>query len=139
MSEQGMSGAGGDGAAVEIELEEVAPAAIRASTSSEGTLTRPSLRLGRQLSLKRKKHVNISTAPPEEGAFQRNVVTHRSLPPQRRSGSHVQDVDDAPVQIRRASSFTHMPNRYEQWEDLTVNFGDLRQSSRPLEDRIARR
>lgn len=125
-----------DGTAVEIELEDVP-----ANTSTEGTLTRPSLRLGRQLSLKRKKskHVNISTAPPDEGVFQRNAVTHRSLPPQRRSGSHVQDVDDAPVQIRRASSFTHMPNRYEQWEDLTVNFGDLRQSSRPLEDRIARR
>lgn len=117
-----------EGAAVEIELEEVGPA-------RDGALTRPSLILGRQLSLKKKKHVNIhvSIAPPdEEGAFTRNSATHRSLPLQRRAR------DDSPVKVRRASSVTDLENRYEQWEDLTTNFGDLRQSSRPLEDRVAR-
>lgn len=117
-----------EGAVVEIELDEVG----RASTSDDGALTRPSLRLGRQLSLKKKNRVNIR-APPDEGAFTRNSATHRSLPLQRRS----QGQDESPVQVRRANSVTDLGNRYEQWEDMTVTFGDLRQSSRPLEDRVA--
>lgn len=119
-----------EGAVVEIELDEVG----RASTSDDGAAMRPSLRLGRQLSLKKKKHVNIH-AQPDEGVFTRNSATHRSLPLQRRSQSQ----DESPVQVRRANSVTDLDlgNRYEQWEDMTVTFGDLRQSSRPLEDRVA--
>lgn len=117
-------------AAMEIEMEEVGPA----STNDDGSLMRPSVRLGRELSLKKKKRVNISVAPPDEGVFMRNSPTHRSLPMQRRSEAQ----GDTPVQLRRASSVTDLDNRYEQWEEMTINFGDLRQSSRPLEDRIAR-
>ena len=100
-----------------------------------GLPERPSVRLGRQLSVKRRRVVGVrGTAADgaEEGEtqqFQREAVRYRSL-------QHRPRRSESPVRVRRASSLT-VVNRYEQWEDLTVTFGNLRQSSRRLEDRIA--
>ena len=103
---------------------------------ADDRLMRPSVRLGKQLSV-RKRRVKPLTAvdgpapgPGEERetSFQRSGVTYRSLPPQRRSGA-------GGTRVRRASSLTQGDGN---WEEVTVTFGLIRQSSRRLEDRIAR-
>ena len=94
--------------------------------------TRPSVRLGRELSVKRKRQVGKKTTAADGGGgeepFQREAARYRSLQLRKRK--------ESPVRVRRASSLTGL-NRYDQWEELTVNFGNLQQSSRRLEDRIA--
>ena len=125
----------------EVELDVVTPSSPSRQTEARGAgdsrLTRPSVRLGRQLSLKRKRHIAKQTNGGADGAaadadpFQRDAVRYRSLqlrPKARRS--------DSPPRMRRANSLTEV-NRYEQWEELTVTFGDIKLSSRRLEDRIA--
>ncbi|CAI8052918.1 Transmembrane channel-like protein 7 [Geodia barretti] len=93
-----------------LELVEVAPASPARRAAAEeggGVPTRPSVRLGRELSIKKKRQVvRKTTAADGEGGE-----------------------EQTPFQREAA--------RYEQWEELTVNFGNLRQSSRRLEDRIA--
>ena len=120
------------GAAVGIELQ-TASSSVQ-YYARDGELTRPSVRLGRQLSVKRKRQVTVAPAADGSGGehFQRDAVVYRSLP-------HVKGerTAEGSARMRRASSLTGVDNRYEQWEDLTVNFGDIRQSSRRLEDRIA--
>ena len=99
----------------------------------EGLPPRPSVRLGRQLSMKRKRKVGKAAADGgerEEEPIQRNLPQYRSL-------QHRPKKSESPVRMRRASSLTGV-NRYEQWEELTFTFGNLRRSSRRLEDRIAR-
>jgi hypothetical protein len=126
---------------VSLELVEVAPASpARRAAAEEGDAlpTRPSVRLGRQLSVKKKRQVGrTTTAADGEGGeeqsqhtpFQREAARYRSLQLRPRRS-------ESPVRVRRASSLTGV-NRYEEWEELTVNFGNLRQSSRRLEERIA--
>ena len=125
-----------------LELVEVAPASPARRAAAEeggGVPTRPSVRLGRELSIKKKRQmVRKTTAADGEGGeggeeqtpFQREAARYRSLQLKRPRRS------ESPVRVRRANSLTGV-NRYEQWEELTVNFGNLRQSSRRLEDRIA--
>ena len=122
-----------------LELVEVAPASPARRAAAEeggGVPTRPSVRLGRELSIKKKRQVvRKTTAADGEGGeeqtpFQREAARYRSLQLRRPRRS------ESPVRVRRANSLTGV-NRYEQWEELTVNFANLRQSSRRLEDRIA--
>ena len=106
---------------------------------ADDRLTRPSLRLGKQLSLRKRRVKPQGQGPTavdgpapgpgeeRETSFQRSGVTYRSLPPQRRSGGG--------TRVRRASSLTQGDGN---WEEVTVTFGLIRQSSRRLEDRIAR-
>ena len=107
-----------------------------AGDSQDGDITRPSVRLGRQLSTKGKRKLK---APTGDGSgsqpFQREAAVYRSLP--QRSKSSERTGQEGSARMRRTNSLTQVDNRYEQWEDLTVNFGDIRQSSRRLEDRIA--
>ena len=114
-----------------MELVEVSP-----SSPSRGHAlpTRPSVRLGRELSIKRKRQTAKKTTDADgrerDDPFQREAVRYRSLQLRPRKSESSQ-------RVRRANSLTGV-NRYDQWQELTVNFrGDLRQSSRRLEDRIA--
>ena len=127
------------GAPVSIELHTVSSPVQHYAGGLRDDITRPSVRLGRQLSMKGKKMKKVTVAPTAdesgEQPFQREAVVYRSLP--QRSRSERIGRQEGPARMRRASSLTQVDNRYEQWEDLTVNFGDIRQSSRRLEDRIA--
>lgn len=135
-------GAARDVINVPVEIELDAPSRpvthVHAAAKNARNIgdTRPSKRLGRQLSLKSKGRVKKTTLSeePEREAFQRNTAPYSSLPSQGRSSG-----DDS-VPVRRANSLTEVDNstRYEQWEEMTVNFGNLRQSSRRLKDRIDR-
>ena len=118
-----------------LELTEFAPSSpTRPAHGGDGLPPRPSVRLGRELSVKRKRKVGQKATAADGGeeqqsSFQREAARYRSL--QLRPKKN----EDAP-RLRRASSLTGV-NRYEQWEELTVNFVNIRQSSRRLEDRIA--
>ena len=108
----------------------------RREAVGDGYVLRPSVRLGRQLSLRRRKRLlsddggggGGGVSNDVDSEFQRDAVRYRSLQHAKRSGS--------PVRMRRASSLTNMKTNVE-WEELRVNFGDLRASTRRLEDRIA--
>ena len=136
-----------DGSAVIVELYPLSsPASPTSPTSShprqraEGDV-RPSARLGRQLSLKRKRHVSAEDGDDDGGQgeggasndvdseFQRNAVRYRSLQHTKPKRS------ESPVRMRRGSSLTNVNVDHNE---LRVNFGDLGASSRRLEDRIAR-
>ena len=137
-----------DGSAVIVEDVELYPLSSPASPTSPtsshprqraGGDVRPSVRLGRQLSLKRKRHVLAEDGDDDGGQgeggasnvvdseFQRNAVRYRSLQHTKPKRS------ESPVRMRRASSLTNVGHN-----EIRVNFGDLRASSRRLEDRIAR-
>lgn len=122
---------------VVLELTEFSPTSR--GRSGEDELTRPSLVLGRQLSMKKKKVILHIDGPAddegqgEEGGPTRGAAAYRSLqlrPKKKAVG--------AEVGLRRASSLRGMDSsRYDQWQELTLDLRNIRQSSRRLEDRMA--
>ena len=108
------------------------------SSADDSYNQKPSLRLGRSLSLKNKSKKKIQGAddePPSDGNFKRNAVTYRSLP-----HNHSRTVvaeEDPTKRMRRSCSLPRM-SAYESWEGLTRNTENLKKSSQRLEDRIAR-
>ena len=125
--EGGVTSVGPPSAAIDMEL---ASAGLREEEPAPRGFTRPSLRLGLQLSMRKKRRAR-NEREEVDGRFQRNTAASSSLPQNyRRSG------ESGPGRMRRASSLQQISS-YDRWEELTVTFGSLRQSSRRLEDRIA--
>lgn len=125
--EQGVTSADPRSAAIDMEL---ANTEVRGEDPAQRGFTRPSVRLGLQLSMRKKRRTG-NEREEADGRFQRNTAASSSLPhTYRRSG------ESGPGRMRRASSLQQISS-YDRWEELTVTFGSLRQSSRRLEDRIA--
>ena len=140
----------GSAAGVAVEMEPLSfPTHSQARRRlGEVASSRPSVRLGRQLSVKAKRPaqgVRVTSgavdgeggaaAAPSDQTFRREDATYRSLPAERRRVK-IEQESGSPVRLRRASSLDN--NRYEQWEELRVTFTHHRASSRRLQDRIAR-
>ena len=123
-------GASSPAAAIELEVLTFAeePAASRFNRSA------PSVRLGRELSL-RTRRARGRDGAATDGPFERRGPTYSSLPHQKRRAEGASE----PGRLRRASSFQCVGGGgdSEGWQELAVTFSSLRQSSRRLEDRIA--
>ena len=111
---------------VAMEMEPV-PEPQESSTGGEELANeKPSLRMGRSLSLSRKSR--RSRAVRDDGNFNRNATQYRSLP-HRHSG-------EITARMRKSSSMPSISD-YREWEGLKSTPDNLKNTSRRLEDRIA--